>query len=135
MVADKRFIESQDVETLQLDWGTIKWLSSPDVTGAETFTMGIVILEPGKGHERHNHPNSEEVLYILDGEGHQTVGDEERDVSTGDTVYIPAGVEHSTINTAWKPLRVMALYGPPGPEEELRELAPEILPPGELPDY
>lgn len=135
MVADQRFIQPDEVETLQLEWGTLKWLSTPEVTGAETFSTGVVVLRPGKGHERHTHPNSEEVLYVLDGTGTQTIGDEEREVSAGDMLYIPAGVEHSTENTSWEPLRFLAMYGPPGPEAEIRDTADcEVLPPGEFPE-
>ncbi|WP_424005234.1 cupin domain-containing protein (plasmid) [Haloarcula salina] len=135
MVADKRFVQPDDVETIQLDWGTLKWLNAPEVTGAEEFSAGVVVLEPGKGHERHTHPESEEILYFLSGEGEQTVADEERSVSAGEMVYIPSGVEHSTINTSWEPLRFIAVYGPPGPEAEIRDLAEAtIFPPGEVPD-
>ena len=135
MVADQRFISSEDVETIQLDWGTIKWMSTPEVTGAETFSAGVVVLEPGKGHERHTHPDSEEILYVLSGEGTQTVADGERRVSAGDMIHIPAGVEHSTINSSWEPLRFLAMYGPPGPEGEIRDTeGATVLPPGELPE-
>lgn len=131
---DQRFVRPQDIETLDLDWGTIKWLSTPETTGAETFSSGVVVLKPDEGHERHTHPDSEEVLYFLSGEGVQTIADETREVSAGDMVYIPAGVEHSTENTGWEPLRFLAMYGPPGPEAEIRDLPEcEVRPPGEPP--
>ncbi|EMA59654.1 cupin domain-containing protein [Halorubrum lipolyticum] len=130
MPNDQRFIDPSDIETLELEWGTIKWLSTPETTGAEAFSSGVVVLTPGEGHERHTHPDSEEVLYFLNGEGVQTIGDEEREVTPGDMVYIPAGVEHSTENTGWEPMRFLAMYGPPGPEAEIRD-APgcEVRPP------
>ena len=131
----ERFVAPEDVETVQLDWGTMKWMSTPDVTGSEAFSAGIVILEPGKGHERHTHPNSEEILYILSGEGCQTVGDEKQKISSGNMIYIPAGIEHSTMNISWEPLRFLAIYGPPGPEAEIRNSADaKVFPPGEFPD-
>ncbi len=40
---------------LVFDWGTIKWLSEVRITGSG-IAAGVVILEPGKGHTRHNHP-------------------------------------------------------------------------------
>lgn len=132
MAADHRFIDPEDIETLELDWGTIKWLSTPETTGAEEFSSGVVVLKPDEGHERHTHPNSEEVLYFLNGEGVQTIADEEREITAGDMVYIPAGVEHSTTNTSWEPLRFIAMYGPPGPESEIRDLPGcEVHRPGE----
>ncbi|WP_262177421.1 cupin domain-containing protein [Haloarcula laminariae] len=128
------FVQPDDVETIQLDWGTLKWMNAPDVTGCEEFSSGVVLLKPGKGHERHTHPDSDEILYILGGEGEQTIGDETRTVSAGEMVYIPKGVEHSTMNTSWEPLRFLAVYSPPGPEAEIREVdGAEIFPPGEVP--
>jgi quercetin dioxygenase-like cupin family protein len=135
MSDDRRFVKPDDVETIQFDWGASKWLCTPELTGAEAFSAGVTILDPGDAHDRHTHPDSEEILYFLSGEGVQTIADEEREVSPGDMVYIPAGVEHSTRNDSWEPLRFLAMYGPPGPEAALSE-DPEstVLPPGELPE-
>jgi len=135
MVSEKRFVQPDDVETIRLDWGTLKWMNAPEVTGSEGFSAGIVLLEPGKGHERHTHPDSEEILYFLGGEGEQTIEDETRTVGAGDMVHIPSGVEHSTINTSWEPLRFLAVYCPPGPEAVIREDDDAtVFPPGEFPD-
>jgi oxalate decarboxylase/phosphoglucose isomerase-like protein (cupin superfamily) len=52
----------------------------------------------------------------------------------GDTVHIPAGIFHSTMNTSWEPMRLLAVYNPGGAEQALtglpdfRELAPGNLP-------
>jgi oxalate decarboxylase/phosphoglucose isomerase-like protein (cupin superfamily) len=127
----KRFVTAQDVETQVFDWGRIKWLSEPLVTNAEKFSMGIVLLEPGKGHAMHNHPGVEEILYIISGEGEQTVADERRKVGPGTLIHIPPDVLHETINTGWEQMKIIAIYAPPGPEEELRKM-PEckIIPAG-----
>lgn len=129
----KRYVSPEDVETQEFDWGTLKWMSTPDVTDAENFSAGVVQLNPKQGHERHNHPDSEEILYVIGGEGIQTVDGDERRITPGDMVHIPAGVYHSTINATWGPLRLLAVYAPPGPEDVLREdPASEILPAGAL---
>lgn len=135
MPEDNRFVSPDDVETLVFDWGTLKWQSTPDVTNAQEFSAGVVQLKPEKGHERHKHPESEEILYVINGDGVQTVADEERDITAGDLVHIPADVEHSTINTGWETMKLLAIYAPPGPEDVLREMPEcEILPPGEISD-
>jgi hypothetical protein len=56
-----RFVHPSDVETMVFDWGTIKWMSEPRVTHTSGSTMGVVLVEPGKGHVRHNHPGCEEI--------------------------------------------------------------------------
>jgi oxalate decarboxylase/phosphoglucose isomerase-like protein (cupin superfamily) len=139
MTDGRRFIGPDDVETLILDWGTLKWMTEVRVTGHNQIAAGVVILEPGKGHLRHNHPGSDEILYILGGEGRQMVEDDDgnpmyRQVRTGDMVFIPESVYHGTENTGWEPMRLLAVYSPGGPEAILREL-PEcrIVPAGEQP--
>lgn len=128
------FVEPPEVETQVFDWGNLKWMSAPNVTGAQKFSAGIVLLAPGKGHASHSHPGCEEILYVVSGYGTQTVAGEERDLKPGMLVFIPEGVEHSTVNTGWETLKLVAIYDPPGPELALRELPGcTVLPPGELP--
>ena len=127
-------VEPDDVESQLFDWGALKWMSTPSVTGGERFSAGVVKLEPGKGHERHTHPESDEILYVVRGEGEQEVADETHAIETGDMVFVPEGVEHGTVNTGWEPLVLLAVYAPPGPEDVLRDLPEcEIVPAGKLP--
>ena len=121
----RRFIESKHVETQIFDWGHIQWMSEPRVTGTERMSAGIVKLEVGKGHERHNHANEEEILFVVEGEGIQMIdigGEERRPVSPGTMIHIPPGVYHSTVNTGNRPLTILVVYSPTGPEAFLRSL-------------
>ena len=112
-----------DLTTDSFDRGSIKWGVTPDLEKGASLTTGEVVINPTKGHDRHDHPDSDEVLYIIEGEGVQTVGDDpEFAVRAGDTVYIPKGVMHSTFNTGWRQLRILAIYNPGGAEKALREL-------------
>jgi oxalate decarboxylase/phosphoglucose isomerase-like protein (cupin superfamily) len=134
-----RFVAPDDVETQVFPWGTIKWVSEPRVTNAQNFSAGVVLLAPGKGHTRHNHPGVEEILYVVSGRGIQMVEDAEgrpvrREVSAGMLVHIPADIYHETINNGWEAMKLIAIYSPHGPEAFLRGL-PEctVLPAGEIP--
>ena len=121
----KTFVEPRHVETQVFDWGRIQWLSEPRVTGARSITAGVVTLDPGKGHQRHKHPGVEEVLYVLEGEGMQMVDlgvEERRTVRAGMMIHIPADIYHETINTGDQPMKLLAVYSPPGPEALLRSL-------------
>ena len=134
MAESKHTIDRAAMPTHSFDWGAIKWLVSPSTTPGAQLTFGEVLLLPGKGHSRHNHPGAEEILYILSGEGEQMVNDGEPfPVRAGDVLYIPAGVFHSTINTGWEPVRLIALYNPGGSELALAELTDyQQTPAGEL---
>ena len=126
----------QSVSTHTFEWGNLKWFVTPDGTEGSGLTFGEVILLPGKGHDRHNHPESEEILYVLSGEGEQMLDDDEPfTVRAGDTIHISAAMFHATRNSGWEPLRLLALYNPGGAEKGLEELPDHrVLPPGEVPN-
>ena len=133
-MSEKRFVNTEEVETQIFPWGRLEWLSEPRVTGTDNMTAGVVTLEVGKGHESHNHEGIEEILYVLEGEGQQKIelDDEvvEKTVKKGDLINIPAGAFHETMNTGDKAMKIFAVYQYPGPEQELRSLPEcEIEPP------
>lgn len=142
-IPGQRLVNPEDVPTSVFDWGRIKFLCEPGVTNAEHLTVGLVRLDPGQGHLRHNHPGSEEILFVLSGEGEQMVetdleerGGEPRffPVSADSLVHIPASVYHQTVNTGAAPMFLLAVYSPCGPEDVIRAL-PDCreLPAGEWP--
>ncbi len=49
-------------------------------------------------------------------------------------MQIPKGAYHSTFCRGWEPIRILAVYSPPGPEAAMRD-SPEfaVLPPDKLP--
>ncbi len=123
-----------DVETLAFDWGNVKLLSTPDTAGGDTMTFGMVVLQPGRGHARHDHPDADEILFILSGDGEQMLDDRPAvPIGPGAMIYIPRGVFHSTLNTGWEPLRFVVVYAPAGTEKVLRGLPDvRIVPAGEI---
>lgn len=116
-------VDPRTLTTQTFDWGMIKWLVTPERTPGAGMTFGEVILLPGMGHTRHNHPESEEILFVLSGEGEQMLDDGEPfPIRPGDTIYVPTAMFHSTQNTGWEPMRLLAVYNPGGPEKALEGL-------------
>jgi oxalate decarboxylase/phosphoglucose isomerase-like protein (cupin superfamily) len=132
-----RAVDPNAIPTQTFDWGAIKWFVTPELTEGAGITFGEVVLQPGRGHDRHNHPESEEILYVLSGEGEQMLDDHEPfAVKPGDTIYVPTGVFHSTRNTGWEPMRLLALYNPGGPEKVLEGLPDfQQVGAGSVPDW
>jgi oxalate decarboxylase/phosphoglucose isomerase-like protein (cupin superfamily) len=130
-------VDPNAIPTQTFDWGAIKWFVTPELTEGAGITFGEVVLQPGRGHDRHNHPESEEILYVLSGEGEQMLDDREPfEVKPGDTIYVPTGVFHSTRNTGWEPMRLLALYNPGGPEKVLEGLPDfQSVGAGSVPDW
>lgn len=125
--ADPYFVYPADVDAFGFDWGRLALTLGPEVNGARTFSAGVVDLPPGQGHSRHNHPGSEEIIFVISGEGEQMVEDEagvpiKRQVRPGCTIFIPESRFHSTLNTGTRPMQLFVVYSPAGPERLLREL-------------
>lgn len=133
-------IVHRDPDTLptwRFGWGAITWHVTPDSVPGAASTVGEVIINPGQGHSAHTHDDADEILYIIDGVGEQTVGDHPSfRVVAGDAVNVPRGTVHSTFNRGWRPLRILAVYTPGGAEEALRSLPDfEEIPAGEAPRW
>jgi oxalate decarboxylase/phosphoglucose isomerase-like protein (cupin superfamily) len=136
MTRDKYFIYPKDVSAFGFDWGKLSLTVAPEVNGADRFSGGVVDLPSGEGHARHNHPGTEEIIFVISGAGEQMVEDENgnpitRQVGPGCTIYIPESRFHATRNTSAGPMQLFVVYSPAGPELALREL-PDFrqLPPG-----
>ena len=113
---------TNDVDKLEFDWGIIHMLSEESVTGGKTMSFGSVLLQPGKGHIRHNHPTADEIIYVVSGEADQMLDDEAPiRITAGDCIWIPKGVYHSTVNVGTEPIHLIVVYAPAGDEQALRQ--------------
>ncbi|HEX8174991.1 MAG TPA: cupin domain-containing protein [Pyrinomonadaceae bacterium] len=78
----------------------------------ERCSLAEEVLPAGAAVGRHHHLLTEEIYYILEGAGRMTVGEEVREVSAGDAVFIPVGKTHTLENTGDEPLRLLLVCGP-----------------------
>lgn len=79
-----------------------------DSRASEVF---VVVLEPGEAPPPHKHDDTEQVFYILEGEGILRTGTDRQAhvVRPTDIVRIPPTVRHSIQCTGEKPLRYIAV--------------------------
>lgn len=127
MSEERFFINPNDVDVFGFGWGRLTLTVGPEVNGAKTFSGGVVDLPPGQGHTRHNHPGSEEIIFVISGAGEQMVETVDgvpvvQKVGPGCTVFVPDSRYHSTLNTGAGPMQLFVVYSPAGPERALREL-------------
>lgn len=138
-IATRHVVAPAETETIVSRWVTAKIMASPRVSGAERMSAVSLFFDPGQGHARHNHPASEQLIFVVSGEGEMMIEDDAGQpvmtpISAGSLVTIPQGAFHSTFNTGWEPLRILAVYSPAGPDETMRNsseftvLAPGVLP-------
>jgi quercetin dioxygenase-like cupin family protein len=94
------------------------WLVDRGQTGASGIVFNITEFPPGKVHELHRHPNTEEALYVLRGSGlHMSEGEPVRQ-EEGEVVFIPRGEWHGFANDTGDPVTVLAVFGGIGSYDE-----------------
>ena len=81
-------------------------------------------LAPGLSTTPHRHSRTEEIYYILSGEGLMQIESEQRSVGPGDAIAIPPGQRHQITNTGHSLLKFLCCCAPPY-EHDDTELADE----------
>jgi quercetin dioxygenase-like cupin family protein len=87
----------------------------------ETSDMhfNVYCIKPGQQNPLHRHPNSDEILYFVEGSGECVVGDITYTVKTGDVVLVPKNVPHAIRNMDESDNMVCVLAQSPLPCEHL----------------
>jgi mannose-6-phosphate isomerase-like protein (cupin superfamily) len=85
-------------------------------TGCPSVTQFIGFVPPGRAPD-HFH-RYDEVLMILTGQGTLHIGGEERPLSPGTCVHLPATLVHSLENTGDEELELLGVFRPSGSPAE-----------------
>jgi mannose-6-phosphate isomerase-like protein (cupin superfamily) len=77
--------------------------------------VATMVLPPGQssGPYGNDHPASEQVVYVAEGEGVAIVAGHRRRLAGGDVLVIRAGERHQITNTGRRLLRTLSVYAPP----------------------
>jgi len=90
-----------------------RWALLVDPGGPEgrvdTFAVIRARIAPGDRIPLHVHRDDEVV--IVHGDGRYRLGDDERDVTDGAVVFIPAGTPHGLSNPGAEPLPIEGIFG------------------------
>jgi len=109
------------------------WPGHPDP--GETFILKIDPKNGGSSHlvfltasipigekiEIHRHPEADEILFLQTGTARVHVGDSERVVHAGATVFVPAGTWISADNAGNDAVNLIAIFSAPGFEDFMRD--------------
>jgi len=72
--------------------------------------VGLATILPGKHNPVHYHPNCEEVLYVISGQGLHSYDGRTIPLKAGMTIRIPAKVKHNLVNTGTETLRTLVSF-------------------------
>jgi mannose-6-phosphate isomerase-like protein (cupin superfamily) len=80
------------------DTSVIREILAPQNSEIVRQSLAEATLPPGSSTLAHLHPNTEEIYYILAGDGLMAIEDERRTVVPGDAIGILAGQRHQICN-------------------------------------
>ncbi|MEX2601355.1 MAG: cupin domain-containing protein [Balneolaceae bacterium] len=95
---------------------------------ADSFSMGMVTLDPEGGQVPWHNQDQEEIYLVLEGKGEMCLGEERFTLTSGQTIYIPTGVFHQLTNIGTEPLKMIYCYGPAGDVAHWRQELDGTLP-------
>jgi quercetin dioxygenase-like cupin family protein len=102
--------DSGNLPEQTFDWGSITVFSDDKLSPGAAQTLGICRILPGQQNPLHYHPNCEEVLHMLAGEGRHSFDDEAVELRPGSTIRIPIGVRHNLVNTGSETLTCLISF-------------------------
>lgn len=78
------------------------------------YTQVVVMSIPPQGEIGEEvHPETDQILYLVEGEGEAVLNDERMPWKTHDLVLVHAGTKHNFINTGTTDLKIITTYSPP----------------------
>jgi quercetin dioxygenase-like cupin family protein len=108
-----KYVDEKNVIPLHLPGRAITVLFSPD-NGSENVTCVIAKVPAGGALPFHVHDTSDEIIYIMDGEGmalHESLKEPVK-IYPGVTLYMPKGKKHSIENTGPGEMRLYCSFSP-----------------------
>lgn len=99
-----------DNKANKFDWGSIQWLCNGEMLDDAEQTFGFVQILAGANNPEHIHPNSDEVLFLLEGELDHSLGEEIYRIKPGMTIHIPRGVAHNAVNVSDVTAKMLVAY-------------------------
>lgn len=94
------------------DGSIIRELMHPKQHGNARQSLAEATVPPGITTALHKHPESEELYYILSGQGEMTLKDNTFRVSPGDTICIEPGTAHQIHNSGKSDLVFLCCCSP-----------------------
>jgi mannose-6-phosphate isomerase-like protein (cupin superfamily) len=102
-----------DCETyITKDGSQIRELMHPLLHHNQKQSLAEAIIPVGGSTQLHRHAQSEELYYVIAGQGRMTLGDEEFELVVGDSVCIPPGTAHCIENIGNSDLVILCCCAP-----------------------
>jgi len=120
---------SGPAETIRIGQLEIQYLQDAG-NGCEMGSFVLVVPPGSNVPPPHSHPETEELVYVLEGTLRYTVGDVTRDLKAGETMGTPRGSVHAFSNPHGLTARALIVNSPDIGAGYFREIAALVRPGG-----
>lgn len=106
-------IHESDVPEVQHPGRSMRWLVNEDSLQAKNLSVCVIRVQPGEAvRPAHSHPKSEELIYIMSGNGKVMIEGEVGEVRTGSAILFEQGKVHMLKNTGDVEMKVICFFAP-----------------------
>jgi quercetin dioxygenase-like cupin family protein len=108
-----KYVNEKEIIPLEFPGRSLTVLFSPE-NGSENVTVAISKVPPDGMLPWHLHETSEEIIYVLQGEGlalHESLKDPVQ-IFPGMTLYMPKGKKHSIQNKGLNEMHLYCAFSP-----------------------
>jgi quercetin dioxygenase-like cupin family protein len=107
-------VDETSIEALNLPGRDRRWIITKENVNAQHCTMCMIEVSPGETvRPAHSHPNGEEVIYIIQGNGRVMIDGVVEDVKQGCAVLFSQGSIHMLQNSGDEQMKVACFFAPP----------------------
>jgi mannose-6-phosphate isomerase-like protein (cupin superfamily) len=84
-----------------------------EILTGEHEQVVVMTIPPGGEIGEEVHPDTDQVLALVDGSGEAILDGQRSAIGPNDLVFVRAGTRHNFVNTGDAPLRLITVYAPP----------------------
>lgn len=106
-------IHENDVPETEQPGRYMRWLANKNALQAKNLSVCVIRVLPGETVKpAHSHPKSEELIYIITGNGKVMIENEVGSVRAGTAVLFEQGKVHMLKNTGDEEMKVICFFAP-----------------------
>ena len=106
-------IHESEINEVEHPGRFMRWLANEEVLNAKNLSVCVIRVLPGETvRPAHSHPNSEELIYIINGSGKVMIEGEVGEVKKGSAVLFEQGKVHMLKNTGAEEMKVICFFAP-----------------------
>jgi mannose-6-phosphate isomerase-like protein (cupin superfamily) len=106
-------IHETEVAEVQHPGRFMRWLANENSLAAKNLSVCVIRVLPGETvRPAHSHPNSEELIYIINGSGKVMIEGEVGEIRAGSAILFEQGKIHMLKNTGTIEMKVICFFAP-----------------------